>query len=203
MDANLLSDVIRNIRADNEHLNDRRIFHENYEWLEGYWKDNFNGHNGSINDFISHRGVYFWNLLEVRNIAKGIASIECVGSNRHPDLLQNQEIANATMYLRYYCNLFEENIPSCEEIRCREHKRSHGLCLQRNGLLWHNTYNEVFAFKAVMFIVRQVRNNLFHGQKLTIEPVQFARNRVLVKLCASLTNTLLLNLLDSERISPN
>lgn len=203
MDANLLTDVIRNIRADNEHLNDRRIFHENYEWLEGYWKDNFNRHNGSIIDFISHRGVYFWNLIEVRNIGKEMASIECVGSSRNPDLLQTQEIANATMYLRYYCHLFEDGIPSCEEIRCRQHKRNHGLCLQRNGLLWHNTYNEIYAFKAVMFIVRQVRNNLFHGQKLTIEPVQFSRNRVLVKLCANLTNILLLNLLDSERFSPN
>ena len=198
MDAHLLSDVIRNIKADEEHHNERRIFHENYEWLEHYWKENYRNKNGTIDDFILNKGDYYWNLPDIQSIAISVASLECVGSNRNPDSTQTKVIANATMYLRYYCNLFNDKYPTCDTVNCRQHKKDIGRCIMEDGLLWSANFSSRLAFKAVIYIVRQVRNNLFHGQKLSLEPFQFERNKVLIHHCAGFTDIFLSRLIESE-----
>jgi hypothetical protein len=38
MDARELSHFIRFIKSDEEHHNERKILHENYEWLEHFWR---------------------------------------------------------------------------------------------------------------------------------------------------------------------
>jgi hypothetical protein len=131
-------------------------------------------------------------------LAKEFASIECVGSNKDSIYGQTNEIARATMYLRYYCNLFENEIPTCDSINCRQHKIDKGFCTKENGLLWEKYYDPVSAFKALIYIIRQVRNNLFHGHKLSLEPDQFERNKILVRLSSQVTDILLEYLIDSE-----
>ena len=197
MDAHLLSETIQNIRLDEGHLKDRRLLHENYEWLEHFWRYKYNNGNASIDSFIREKGLFYWGLENIKGLAREFASIECVGSNENPDNAQTKEIAKATMYLRYYCNLFVEEIPSCTSIICREHKIGNHYCTQENGRFWKNSFNTISAFRALIFIVRQVRNNLFHGHKLSLEPEQYSRNKILVQLSAEVTDILLTNLIAS------
>jgi len=49
-----------------------------------------------------------------------------------------------------------------------------------------------------MCIIRQIRNNLFHGNKLQIENKQYNRNKKLVQVAASITNVILDNLKNAE-----
>ncbi len=198
MNAQELTNVIQYIKNDSNHHSDRRMLNENYEWLEHFWRYNYGQNDNSINNFITAKGEYYWESEAIRNLAKEFAAIECVGSNQRPDYIQNQEIARATMYLRYSCNLFAKDVPDCISIECRNHKINTGFCNEENALLWNGNFDQIFAFKALMYIIRQVRNNLFHGHKLSVEPIQFNRNKILVKLSSRVTEVLLENLIDSE-----
>jgi hypothetical protein len=197
MDAHELSYLIRNIQADKEHHNDRRVLHENYEWLEHYWRYKYRNGDNSINDFIVEKGKFYWGLEIIRNFAREFASMECVGSNKNDRYAQTDEIARATMYLRYSCNLLNEETPTCNLIKCRPHKIGENICIKENALLWKRSFDSTFAFKALLYIVRQIRNNLFHGHKLSLEPEQFERNKILVRLSAQVTGILLDNLVES------
>ncbi len=199
MNAQDLMYVIDRIQSDKEHHRDRRNFHENYEWLEHFWRYKYKKGDNSIDDFITQKGQFYWNIKSIRVLAKEFASIECVGSNKDPDYAQTLMIAQATMYLRYICNLYDKDTPTCDTISCREHKIRKGHCTKSNALLWKKDFDPVFAFRALMFIVRQVRNNLFHGHKISVEPDLFKRNKVLVELSAQVTEVLLTNLFESER----
>jgi hypothetical protein len=197
MDAYLLTDVINAIRRDDDHHSCRRVLHENYEWLEHFWRYKYNHGDLSIDDFIRDKGTFFWAMNEIKELAKEFASIECVGSNKEPEYAQSEEIARATMYLRYHCSLFDDKTPTCEGIMCRQHKIDKGTCSPENGLLWKGRYNPISAFKALVYIVRQIRNNLFHGHKLSLDPVQYERNKILVSLASRVTEILLANLVAS------
>ncbi|MDV7390390.1 hypothetical protein RZS08_03510, partial [Arthrospira platensis SPKY1] len=99
--------------------------------------------------------------------------------------MQNQEIASATMYLRLHCSLFATEIPDCTTIPCRHHKSYAGHCTAITGRQWKNVDNDnQAAFKALMYILRQIRNNLFHGHKMTLENDQFQRDKILVSIAA-------------------
>jgi len=198
MDANELLYVIHFLQSDENHCIDRRTLHENYEWLEYFWRSKYKNGDSSVNDFIDDRGKFFWNLDLIKVLAHEFASIECVGSNKSSNYTQSEEIARATMYLRYCCNLFDDDIPSCDSIECRQYKKNKGLCTKQSALKWKNNYDEIFAFKALIYIVRQIRNNLFHGHKMTIEPIQFERNKRLVSLAAQVTGILLEKLAVSD-----
>lgn len=192
MNANMLTDIINKIRSDNDHLNDRRVLHENYEWLEHFWRKKYNREDQSIDDFITEKANFYWNTSEIKNFAKELASIECVGSNRKPNYTQNQEIAKATNYLRFYCILFEKNTPVCNSIPCRQHKTQIAVCSAATGRLWHTNDNSNFAaFKALIYIIRQIRNNLFHGHKMTLDNEQFQRDKILVSIAARTSNFLI------------
>ena len=197
MSARELIYVIQTLKQDGEHYGARRTIHENYEWLEGFWRHKYNKSANPIDDFVKDKGKFYWGLEEIRDLAKAFASIECVGSNKEFDYTQTTEVARATMYLRYSCNLFSDEPPNCSLIKCRKHKTVKGLCLKGNANLWKKDFDVIFAFKALLYIVRQVRNNLFHGHKLTIEPIQLERDKILVHLSAQVTEILLNRLIDS------
>ena len=198
MNAYLLIGIIDKIRSDKEHQTDRRVLHETYEWLENFWRYKYLNGDNSIDDFINEKGKFFWQKTEIKNFAIQLASIECVGSNKKPDYTQSTTIANATMYLRFYCNLFDGDLPNCNSISCRHHKINTGRCTIAAGEQWKNIVNdEHCAFKALMYIIRQVRNNLFHGHKMTLEYDQFYRDKILISLSAQTTTYLLENLIGS------
>ncbi len=199
MNAYLLTAIIHKIRSDKEHQTDRRLLHETYEWLENFWRNKYRKGNNSIDDFINEKAHFFWQKPEIKYLAIQFASIECVGSNEKPEYTQSSTIANATMYLRFYCNLFNGELHNCNSILCRHHKINTGRCTIVAGGQWSSIINdECFAFKALMYIIRQVRNNLFHGHKMTLEPEQFYRDKILISLSAQTTTYLLENLIGSE-----
>jgi hypothetical protein len=197
MDAHLLHEIINKIRADKAYLDERRILHENYEWLEHFWRYKYDRGDQSIDSFITQKAKYYWNKPQIKNFAREFASIECVGSNKKSNSTQNHEIAQATMYLRHNCSLFLE-APKCFDIPCRHHKSDIGLCTINAGRAWNNVDdNNNAAFKALIYIVRQIRNNLFHGHKMTLDNEQFQRDKILVSLAAQITSFLIENLIAS------
>lgn len=54
------------------------------------------------------------------------------------------------------------------------------------------------SFIALFSIIKQIRDNLFHGQKIDLDPIQYARNIELVQIGAELTDVLLINLVAAE-----
>jgi hypothetical protein len=200
MNAHELLHTIMQIRSDEDHLQQRRILSENYEWLEHFWRYNYGHNDDSIYRFITDKGDFYWSLDIIKEYAKRFVEIECVGSNKRQDYSQNREIARATMYLRYSCNLFGENQPDCISIGCRGHKIGTGFCNRQAAHEWKGDFNPIFAFKALIYIIRQVRNNLFHGHKLSLEQPQYSRNVELVRLASHATEILVEFLVESEKL---
>lgn len=199
MNALLLNDIINNIKSDSEYLTSRRTLHENYEWLEAYWRGRFINSRNPFEDFISEKGQFYWRLVNIKALAIKLATIECVGSSNNEDYAKTIPIARATSYLRNHSNIFKDEIITCDMIDCRIHKVCNNLCSVENGLLWSNVRNcPIASFKALMYIFRQVRNNLFHGHKLSLDQPQSDRDKDLVSIAASLSQELLNNLVDSE-----
>ena len=198
MDSAELYYVIKTIKSVPIHHKERSIFHENFEWLEHYWRSKCDNSQDYYDRFIMNAGYFYWHIHQIRDLAKQFASIECVGSSTNPRHVQTGAIAQATMYLRYCCGLFDEEIPTCIQIGCRKHKIDAGLCNIDTGRKWKADFDPVFAFKALMYIIRQVRNNLFHGDKLSLEPEQFERDKKLVALSCETTAVILAQLVDYE-----
>ena len=195
MDAVFINEFRMKIRRDYDYYSARRDFHEHYEWLEAYWWCKF----GSMDEFCKKYGSYFWSLAKIRNLAKNFAFSECVGNSNDAHYEQTQEIAKATMFLRYKAGLTapEEENPNCAIIGCRNWKSRKGWCNEIYANQW--TRGEHAAFKALMYIVRQIRNNLFHGNKLELVEVQYMRNKELVQTAASVTKVVLNNLQNAEQ----
>jgi hypothetical protein len=63
--------------------------------------------------------------------------------------------------------------------------------------LQHNEGSPVQQFRAMMILVRQIRNNLFHGMKMELsQPQIYERNKELVRLGAKITTVILDHLED-------
>ena len=195
MDAKFISEFRRKIMRDNEYHSARRDFHEYYEWLEAYWRCKF----CSMDEFRKKYGSYFWSLVKIRNLAKNFAFSECVGNSNDTNYEQTQEIAKATMYLRYKAGLTapDKEILNCSTIGCQNRKSRKGWCNEIYANRW--TSGEHAAFMALMYIVRQIRNNLFHVNKLELVEAQYKRNKKLVQTVASATKVILDNLKNAER----
>jgi hypothetical protein len=197
VNARVIDDFRNKILNDEKYHKLRRDFHENYEWLEAYWGLQF-GNNG-FEQFCKEYGTFFWSLTPIREFARNFAFIECVGSSNNPNYEQTQEIAKATMFLRYQAGLttMEGKILECSDIKCRDYKLHQGLCNKKNSNNWGK--GDPAAFRAVMYIIRQIRNNLFHGNKLELEKKQYERNKELIKNAEAITRLLLDNLKDAEK----
>jgi hypothetical protein len=191
MDKSLLRELIQQSNSDEQYSKDRKILYENYEWLEAYWRNKYNRGDQSIDSFILDEGFTCWQKDEIRKYAKILAENECVGSSRITNYEQNLEIAKATMYLRYFSGLFANSEPSCVSVPCREYKKATNFCTEANGRLWTSTDYPYSSFKALMYIVRQVRNNLFHGHKMTLIESQYSRNKLLVSVCSTVAKKLI------------
>ena len=187
----MIFEVAQIIKSDKKYYSDRTILHHNYELIEGFWRSKYGNHDEAFNLFVKEFGDEFWNITDIKKMATQFASIECVGSNRHGGFVQTEEIAKATMYLRYFSSLFKKNIPKCNEINCREYKQEQKLCTKLNGRKWTKKNHAYSSFKAIMFIIRQVRNNLFHGSKFSMAPNQYKRDKKVVALSARTTEIII------------
>ncbi len=194
MDAFTLIRVFNSLKSDKSYLADRSTLHHNYEALEGFWRHHFFDKSDPFDQFIKEFGPTLWQLNKIKALATQFTSIECVGSSNTGDFYQTEEIAKATMYLRYHSKLFKKSFPTCESIECRNHKMDSGLCTIAKGRQWTRKDYPYSSFKALMYILRQVRNNLFHGSKFSMEQQQYKRDKKLVALSSKATTLILENL---------
>lgn len=162
-------------------------FSMNYSLLEALWTDI--EEIGDIDNFCKRFCYYYWPLQQIKEKSQLFASIECVGSskiNRYRNE-QTETIAQATSFLRYSVDLFNDyNLPECDTINCYHRKKVKNICNKSSAKNWarrsdHKDNIAYASFKALMYIIRQIRNNLFHGNKFDTEEQQLARNIVLVK----------------------
>ena len=170
---------IERLNIDLENKEVRRRFHENYEWLESYWKRKFGGNNGD-QLFCNNHGGFYWQINEIKNIAKVLTKIRPVGASNN-NFQPTLNILRATYFLKYKSELFEDG--EVEDIQ--------------EEILHSDNWNAT-NFKALFSIVKQIRDNLFHGRKIDLGELQYERNRSLVQIGADLTDILLINLIEAE-----
>jgi hypothetical protein len=143
---------------DPENKELRRTFHENYEWLDGYWRSNWKkAGNNAIFLFCETFGEYFWqNFPRIGELASSMGRLGLIGNSIKEDYSSTPQIVKATLLLR----------------------SSDGSPVER--------------FKSMMELVKQIRNNLFHGGKMElVEPEVYERNKNLVRHGAEITTILL------------
>ncbi|MEQ8360100.1 MAG: hypothetical protein RH860_11480 [Cytophagales bacterium] len=135
---------------DKDNLNVRRSFHEQYEWLEAYWQNRYG--NNYISKFSDELGYHYWNLDEFKDMAREFSGYTPVGSsNRNFD--PTESVKQATFHLRHHAQLFETEMPPFDyenEVEIGSKWRKH-------------------SFEAVLTLVKQVRDNLFHGRKMDLQ----------------------------------
>lgn len=166
------------LAQDKENLDLRRTLHEHYEWLESYWQNKYKGNN-HIDRFGNEVGDYYWNMKATKTIAKKFAFYPPVGSSKN-NFEPNVTIQRATFYLRYYSDLFEEEFPDTSDEK-------------EIGGLWRKS-----SFVALLTIVKQIRDNLFHGRKMELEELQYTRNKELISMSVEVTSIILDKLEEAE-----
>ena len=174
-----IRDFIERLNVDIDNKEIRRRFHENYEWLESYWKRKFAGNNGNQQFCNNHAGFY-WQIDDVKSIAKDLTKLRPVGASNN-NFEPTPNILRATYFLKYRSDLFEDN-----EIENNQNEIEHA----------DNWTSD--SFSALFSIIKQIRDNLFHGRKIDLDLIQYERNKVLVQIGANLTDRLLENLIDAE-----
>lgn len=183
MSARRYHTIRRRLEDDSEKYRRRLEFMADYEWLEGYWNEAFDG----LSSFVQKTCDYYWRHESVKEAGRRYAGMECVGNSDWDAYLQTGEIGKATMHLRYHAGLFAGEAPTCENLDCRTRKRKTGHCRPEKGTEWPTGNHG--GFKAVMEITRQIRNNLVHGNKLQIEVEQLERNHAIIEAAAVLLRT--------------
>jgi len=174
-----INDFRRKLTEDVQNREIRRSFHENYEWLESYWQQKFNGNNGE-QQFCNLHHEFYWQIESIKIVAKEFAKIKPVGNSKNNNQ-PTEHILRATFFLKYKAQLFTEN----------EFPTNHNQEEKANN--WKNS-----AFKALFDICTQIRNNLFHGRKMDLEAKQYQRDKQLITLASRFTSILLDNLNQAE-----
>lgn len=165
------------LQVDPDNLNIRRVFHEQYEWLESYLKEKYV--SNEIDKFCSEYHQFFWTIDAIRNVARKLSFHYPVGSSSF-NYEPTEPIKRATYFLRHKSNLVEGGTPEvAEEIELADK--------------WNKT-----SFHALMFIIKQIRDNLFHGGKMDLNDDQYERNKTLIGLAVEYTTCLLNNLEAAE-----
>lgn len=148
---------------DSENRELRRVFHENYEWLEGYFRSRW-GNNG-FNTFCNKFGEHcYTKVAGIPELANRIGEMGPIGDSTDPNYEPNVRVKDATFLLR----------------------SGNGTAKER--------------FLAMMRLVRQIRNNLFHGKKMELVQLEiYNRNKDLVRIGSEITSVLLEHLEQAER----
>lgn len=194
MNADFINVFRKKIIRDKDNRKFRRDFHENYEWLESYWRGKFS----TLEKFCKKYGKYFWSLKNIQDLAKKLAFTRCMGNSKDSSYKPTEEIMKATMYLRkkFESETLANNVIDYSQIECKFYELCRIRCNENYANQWEDT--NYASFKALMYIIRQIRNNLFHGNKLQIENEQYNRNKKLVQVATLITNVILDNLKKAE-----
>lgn len=175
MDGELIKFFIEKLKADKYHRSSRRSLHERYEWLEAYSRRIFRSRD-PINEFASNFGGYYWQLQSIRFSSLKILELAPIGSSSM-NFAISPRISQATNYLKLSI------IP--------QEQRVIDLTIEEKSSARNWDGDE---FKAVFELIRQIRNNLFHGQKIDIDDQGFARNKQLTIRANNFLGILLANL---------
>ena len=185
----------RHIQEFREHLfkyqdyrEARRDFHEAYELLEGYWRGGEPIH--SFDEFCRKLGDYFWDIADIRTLTRQLACEGPVGNSRdnyHP----SDDMVRATMFLLHKVDVVPED--SLDECSAFFRNRHPGLYRPELANCWIGG-----GFKAMMVMVYQIRNNLFHGRKLELQEDQLQRNIRLITIARGIVVILLDHLEQAE-----
>lgn len=163
----------------------------NYSLLEAYWTDT--EELKDIDNFCKSHSHYYWSKPEIKEYAGVYADIECVGSSRidRYGSIPSDEIIQVTMFLRNKLNI------NCKDMANSDRELGNQWKNRRD----HKGNEEYASFKALMYIIRQIRNNLFHGNKFDLEKDQHIRNKKLIKTAKKATKLILKELSNAERDS--
>lgn len=167
------------LAEDPENLNIRRTMHEHYEWLDSYWKERY-GDANQIDKFCGEFEKFYWECAEIKEVARKLSFYSPVGSSSY-NFEPSVQIQRATYFLKHKSNLVEGGFPKDEgeEVLANQWQKS--------------------SFNALLTIVKQIRDNLFHGQKMDLEETQYKRNKELITMAASLTTVVLNKLVQAEQ----
>lgn len=178
MTANDIHNFRQRLSEDPDNLLNRRTLHEHYEWLESYWNDNYKGKN-QIDKFASDYGAFFWNLEETKAIARKFSFYPPVGSSKR-NFNPTETVKRATFFIKYNTGLFGDKFPDIDNEKVIGDK-------------WNKS-----PFVALLTIVKQIRDNLFHGRKMELADDQYNRNKELVAMATEVTSIILDNLQAAE-----
>ena len=178
MDASQIRLFRERLDQDKENLRIRRTLHEHYEWLESYWQNRYNGNN-HIDQFDREFGNFYWDRKDTKSIAREFSFYPPVGNSKM-NFEPTVSLQRATFYLRYFCDLNEEEFPDTSNEK-------------EVGGAWTKS-----PFVALLTIVKQVRDNLFHGRKMELEEPQYTRNKELIGMSVEVTTIVLDNLEKAE-----
>lgn len=167
------------LSQDQENLENRRTLHEHYEWLESYWQNKYTGNN-HVDKFVEEFGDYYWEIEAIKENARKFSFYPPVGSSKR-NFEPTESIIRATFYLRYFSGLHEEEFPDVDNEK-------------ETGEKWKKS-----SFNALLTILKQIRDNLFHGRKMELENEQYNRNKELIRLSVELTTQILDNLENAEK----
>jgi hypothetical protein len=204
MYADYVNQVRGQLFADDEYAEWVAQFGLNYSLVEALWTDI--QELGNIDRFCEKFAHYYWNIPAIKEMARRFTTIECVGSsrlNRYGNE-QTEEIAQATSFLRHVTGLLSKGEAiNCDIIGCRHSKKEKLICNPKSAASWANRRDHVndadyASFKALLYIVRQIRNNLFHGNKFDLEREQKKRNIMLIKTASETMEIILDNLGEAE-----
>lgn len=177
MNAHLINQFREKLNADPENLLNRREFHEQYEWLEAYWDERYG--NNHIDRFSDEFGDFYWNQDKIKKIAHSFSFYPAVGSSKF-NFKPNRTIERATYHLLYFSGVLEDEFPDIKG--------------QKDiGAEWRKN-----SFNALLTIIKQIRDNLFHGKKIETQEKQYQRNKELVTLASEFTKFVLDKLEEAE-----
>ena len=165
------------LAKDKRNLDARREFHEQYEWLESYWQRRYR--NNHVARFSSEFNSFYWELPELKELARKFSSYPPVGNSKR-DFEPSESVKKATFFLKHHMGLFDIELPDIENEKALGRKWS------KNPL------------EAILVIVKQVRDNLFHGRKMELESDQYERNYELVSMSRDITRLFLDSLAEAE-----
>lgn len=161
---------------DPENLNIRRTFHEHYEWLDAYWAENYG--SNSISKFCKDHETFYWDIISIREIARKFCFYTPVASSSY-NFEPTKPIKSATYYLKHKGNLVQGGPNDDYEEQIAEG--------------WKKS-----PFEALLTILKQIRDNLFHGKKMELEAEQYQRNKDLISMAVTATAIILDNLEKAE-----
>jgi hypothetical protein len=159
------------LESDPDNLQARRTFHEHYEWLESFWLDKYK--NNHIPKFAREYNSYYWTLPDLIKSTRILSAYPPIGSSKLLDFDPTPTIKKATFYLKYHNDIFLPEYPEFENEK-------------EIGSQWSAT-----PLEAILAILEQIRNNLFHGKKMDLEPEKYTRNKELIANAVELTTILL------------